>query len=262
MWSTLIVGTLMTALHPVRLAIVALVISRPRPLANLFAYWVGAVVFGIPSLLIPLLVLHSTPAIESFTQGLATSPTFRHVQVGIGVLALSIAALMIMRSSSHLKASLSKPGGNTPTVVLDPNPPNVISRLLGRGEDVASEGGSTNRQLLSRARKAWENGALWVACLLGMATGGPSLDGIVLGTALIVTTGATVGAQVIAAIAFVFGILLVVEIILISSVAAPTRTQAVLQVVHDWVQTYRRKILIVLFALVGVALVAQGTGVI
>jgi hypothetical protein len=262
MWGTLMLGALLTALNPVRLAVVALLISRPRPLQNLFAYWAGAVILGIPSMLIPLLVMHSTPAIQSFTQGLATNPTFRHVQVGLGVLALLIAALMIVRSPARQKASVPPPVDNAPTVVLDSNLPNVVTRLLGRSADVASEGRSPIRRLLGRAGEAWEDGALWVACLLGMATGGPSLDGIVLGAAIIVTGWATIGTQAVAAIAFVFGILMVVEIILISSVAAPTRTQAVLQVVHDWVQTHRRKILITLFAVMGVALVAQGAGVI
>ena len=262
MWGALMAGALITALNPVRIAIVAFLISRPRPVANLFAYWVGAVILGIPSIVIPLLVLHSTPAIESFTQGLATSPTFRHVQVGIGVLALSIAALMIVRSTSRQRANVPAPGGNVSTLVREPNTPAVFSRLLSQPKQAAPRRRSPIRRLLGRARKAWEDGSLWVACLLGMATGGPSLDGIVLGAALIVASGAGIGTQVIAAIAFVFGMLLVVEIILISSVAAPTRTQAILQVVHDWVQTHRRKILIVLFALVGVALVAQGTGAI
>ncbi|MDT5078619.1 MAG: hypothetical protein QOJ80_3256 [Mycobacterium sp.] len=260
MWGTLMLGALLTALNPVRLAVVALLISRPRPVQNLFAYWAGAVILGIPSMLIPLVVMHSTPAIQSFTQGLATNPTFRHVQIGLGVLALSIAALMIVRSPARQKAPVPQPVGNAPTVVLDPNPPNAVTRLLGRSEDAASERRSPIRRLLGRAAEAWEDGALWVACLLGMATGGPSLDGIVLGAALIVTGGASLGVQALAGVAFVFGMLLIVEIILVCSVAAPTRTKAILQVVHDWVETNRRKIIISLCALVGVALVAQGMG--
>jgi hypothetical protein len=262
MWGSLILGAIFTALHPVRLAVVALLISRPRPVANLFAFWVGAVAFGIPSLLIPLLVLHSTPVIESFTQGLATSDTFRHVQVGIGVLALAIAALMLARSSARQKATLPNTGTTASTLVMDPKTPPGFSQLLGRNERPGTEARSPIGRLFGRANSAWENGSLWVAGLLGMLMGGPSLDGDVMGLALIVTSGATVGAQVVAAVAFVFGILLVVELILVSSVVAPSRTHALLQVVHDWVQAHRRKILIVLFALVGIVLIAQGLRII
>jgi hypothetical protein len=253
----------------VRLAVVALLISRPRPLQNLFAYWIGALSVGIPSLLIPLVVLHSTPKISSITQGVATSSTFRHIQVGIGVLALSIAALMVMRSTvrqgvptSGGRRRMPARVGNATTLEDDPNTANAISRLLGGSPNAARESRSPVRRLLGRAHNAWENGSLWVAGLLGATMGGPSLDGVVLGTAFIVTSGAVIGAQVSAAIVSVFVMLGVVEIILVSSVVAPAKTQGALSVMHDFVQTHRRKILIALFVVVGAALVAQGLGAI
>jgi hypothetical protein len=269
MWGTLMMGALFSALNPVRLAVVALLISRPRPVQSLFAYWVGALAAGIPSLLIPLMVLHSSEKVSSFTQHLATSPTFRHIQVGMGLLALSIAALMIVRPSARQQAPASggrngtpARAGTTSTLELDPNTPPAISRLLGRNRDSVIGGGSPIRQLLGRVGNAWDNGSVWVAGLLGVVMGGPSVDGAVLGIALIVTSGATLGTQVSAAIAFVFGILLIVELILVSSVVAPAKTREALRVVHDWVQAHRRKILITLFAIVGAALVAQGLGAI
>lgn len=255
MWGALAVGAFFTAFQPVRLAIVALVISRPRPLANLLAYWVGAVVFGIPSILIPLFVLHTTPTIESFTDGLSTSTTFKHVQVGIGVFALVMATLLLARATSRQKAVLSSGIGASTLVVEDSDP----SPAFLQSDDTADTAGrSPIQRLFGYARKEWENGALWVACLVGMSTGGPSLDGIVLGTALIVTSGATPGTQVVAALAFVFGMLMVVETILLSSVIAPVKTRAILQLVHDWVQLHRRKILIVSFTLIGIVMLAQG----
>jgi hypothetical protein len=55
--------------------------------------------------------------------------------------------------------------------------------------------------------------------------------------------------------------LAVVEIILVSYLVTPAKTQAVLRALHDRVlQPYRRQILIALFALIGVALVAKGMG--
>jgi hypothetical protein len=269
MWTMLMVGAVFTALNPVRLAVVALLISRPRPVQNLFAYWIGALVAGIPCLLIPLMVLHSTPKISSLTQHLATSSAYKHVQVGLGVVALSIAALMIMRTSSRQNVPTSRDPqrtparvGNTSTVEDDPSTANAVSRLLGSGRDAATEGRAPTRRLLGRAHDAWENGSLWVAGLLGAIMGGPSLDGVVLGTAFIVTSGAAIGAQVSAAVVSVFVMLGVVELILLSSVVAPARTQAALRLIHDWVQTHRRKILIALFAIVGSMLVAQGMGAI
>jgi hypothetical protein len=269
MWSTLMVGAIFTALHPVRLAIVALLISRPRPLVNLFAYWLGALIAGIPLLLIPLMVLHSTPKISSITQNVAASSAFKHVQVGIGMLAISLAVLMIVRASVRQRVPASAGRhrmpwrvGSMSTSEADSNTTDAISRLLGAGQDGAEADGSPARRLLRRAGEAWENGSSWVAGLLGMVMGGPSLDGVFFGLAIIVTSGAAIGEQIGAAIVSVFVMLAVVEVILLCSLITPARTEALLRVVHDWVQNHRRKILVALFGVVGVALVAQGMGAI
>lgn len=262
MWGPLMVGALFTALNPVRLAIVALVISRPRPLPNLFAYWAGALVFGIPFMLVPLFVLHSAPAIESFTQGLATSSTFKHVQVGIGVFALSLAALMLARSRSRQMATVSESSNDPSAVAVAAGPPVPFSRLLTHDPEPTTVNRSPFRRLLTNARRSWEDGSLWVAGLLGGLTGGPSLDGIVIGTALIVSSGASTATQLVAAIVFVFAMLALVEIVLLCSVVVPAKTGEALQVVHDWVQANRRKIVIALYTALGIALIAQGFGVI
>lgn len=260
MWGPLMVGALFTALNPVRLAIVALVISRPRPLANLFAYWVGAVAFGIPFMLVPLFVLHSAPAIESFTQGLATSSTFKHVQVGIGLFALSLAIVMVARSRSRQVATVSESSNAPSTVSVAAGPPVPFSRLLADDPEPTTADNSPVRRLLTNARKSWNDGSLWIAGLLGGVTGGPSLDGIVIGTALIVTSGASTATQVGAAIVFVLAMLGLVELVLVCSVVAPARTGEALQTVHDWVQRHRRRIVIVLYVAIGIALMAQGFG--
>ena len=79
----------------VLLGVILLVTSRRRPMQNLLAYWVGCVAVGLLSLLIPLMVLHVTPTFASFTKewaNPATNPTTRQIEIGMGVLALSIAA--------------------------------------------------------------------------------------------------------------------------------------------------------------------------
>lgn len=260
MWGALMVGAVFTAFNPVRIAVVALLISRPRPLANLFAYWIGALVIGIPTLLVPLMVLHSSQEVTSLTQSLATSSIFKHVQVGLGVCVLIAAAWLAVRLLTRQRARLSASGGESMTLVLDPSPPDPVSKFLG-GRPTEAEGPrSPVRRLLGRAHNAWENESLWVAGLLGGLMGGPSLDGVILGMAVIVTSGAAFGTQVVAAVASVFVMLIVVELILLSSVVAPARTRSILKVVHDAVQTHRQQILIVLFSVVGVVLVAQGLG--
>jgi hypothetical protein len=57
----------------------------------------------------------------------------------------------------------------------------------------------------------------------------------------LVASGAGVGTQVIAAIVFVVTLLAIIEIALISYLATPAKTQAVVERLHDWALTNRRK---------------------
>ena len=76
----------------------------------------------------------------------------------------------------------------------------------------------------------------------------------------IVASGAAIGTQVSLALAWVVGMFAVVEIILVSHVAAPAKTEAVLRLLHNWILAYRRQVLIAMIAVIGVAMVAYGMG--
>ena len=264
MWGSVLGLALLTALNPVRLGLTLLVISRPRPVQNLLTYWVGCLAGCIPAVVIPLTLVHVTPMFRPFAADLATSSTVRHIRIGMGVLALLIAALITARSLARRRehAPLPTPGGNTSTMVLDSNTPKAISRLLGRTQDAPTEGGSVIRRLLRRVHGAWENGSLWVAFVIGYLFGGTEPDVGLFLVAIIVTSGAAIGTQVSAAIAFVVGMLAIVEITLASYLATPAKTQAVLRPLHDWTQAHQRKILAGTFAAVGVLFVARGMGIV
>jgi hypothetical protein len=250
MWSSVLLMALLVSLDPVRFGIILLLISRPRPVQNLLAYWGGCMIAGVSALLVPLMVLHFTPMFTSFEHDMAApataaSSTVRHVQIGVGVLALVIAALMTVRFSARERAHLPTAGGNTSTLVLDSNTP--------------TEAASEIRRLPGRVRNAWENGSLWVALVIGLLSGPPPSPLLYVLTT-IATAGAAIGTKVSAVIAFVVVMLALVEIILVCYLAAPAKTQAVLGRLHDWVRPYRRQILITIFALAGVMLVAKGMG--
>jgi hypothetical protein len=265
-WSTVLGLALLQALDPLRIGITLLLISRPRPVQNLLAYWAGTMIVSVPFVLVPLTLLHVTPIFSSFTQSLATTvanSTAGHIRIGMGVLALSIAALMTVRSPTRRRQRVQLPtsGGTTSTLVPDSNTPTAISRLLGRAQDAPTEGGSAIRRLLGRARNAWENGSLWVALVIGIGCMPPPVT-VLLVLTIIVASGAAIGTQVSAAIAWVIGMLAVVEIVLVSYLAMPAKTHAVLRLLHDWVLAHRRQVLVAMFTVGGVALVAQGMGII
>lgn len=261
---------LLITLHPVRLGVILLVISRPRPMQNLVAYWAGCAIAGFYSLLVPLVLLHVIPMFDSFAMNFANpaaNSTFRHIEIGIGALALLIAAVLAVRLATRQlarrrtrsRAHQAASGGGTSTLVLDSNTPTAISRLLGTTPDAPTEGGSVIGRLLRRVRNAWENGSVWVAFVIGAAMG-PSLDGAVFVLAIIVASGVSFGVQITAAIAFVIAMLTVEEIILLSNLIRPAKTQVFLRRLHDWALTHRRKLVVAIFAVVGVSLIAQGMG--
>jgi Sap, sulfolipid-1-addressing protein len=261
---SLLLLTLLVALDPVRFGATLLMISRPRPLQNMLVYWIGGMTIGVTYMLGPLMVLHATPFFRSLAQDLARPATYanatvRHIEIGVGVLVLSLAALMARRFWARSRALLPAPSGTTSTLVPDSNTPTAIPPLLGRAQDVPTGGGSAIRRLLARARNAWEDGSLWVALVIGLILAPPPFT-IVFVLVTIMATGAAIGTQVIAAIAFVIGMQAVVEIALVSHLFRPAKTQAVLQRLHDWTRAHRQKILVAMCVFIGGALVAQGMG--
>jgi hypothetical protein len=265
MWSSVAVLALPIALDPVRLGVNLLLISRPRPAQNLLVYWVGCISASFVLLLVPLLVLHFTPMFSSFVHDLANpataaSSTVRHIEFFLGVLVLAVAALTAMRFVIRRRAPVRHGNAKTSTLVEDSDAATPVSRLLKRGREAPAEGGSAIQRLLGRAHDAWEGGALWVAFVIGFWAGpNPSL--VMFSLATILASGAVIGAQIGAAVVFILVSLAVVEIVLISNLVAPTRTQASLRRLHDWVGGYRRQILVAILTLVGIAFVAQGTGI-
>lgn len=260
-WSSLLGLAFLFAVNPVLLAVIVLLVSRPRPVQGLAAYWVGSVTVNLPCLLIPLVVLHSTPTLTSFAEDMGTPDTSfaaRCVQLGMGVLALSIAAVMTVRMVRE-RARLPIPAGNTSVMTQDSDTSRPITPF-GRPQDAATEGGSVFRRVLSRLQNAWENGALWVAFVFGLGGFPPPLLVLYVET-IIVGSGAAIATQVIAVIVFVMAMFAVVEITLVSYLVAPAKTLAVLRPLHDWALAHRRQVLVAIFAVVGFFQLARGIGI-
>jgi Sap, sulfolipid-1-addressing protein len=252
MWSSMAVLALPIALDPVRLGFNLLLISRPRPAQNLFVYWVTCATVDVLLLLVPILTLQFTPMFSSVVHDVArpatpASSAVRYSEIAAGVLVLLTAAFLAVRFLTRQPAGVPAQDGDTSAVMVDSEPPNPISRLLGR-------------RLVRRATNAWENGSLWIAVAIGLWAA-PSPAFIVLGLTTIVTSGAGIAAQVGAAFVFVAETLTVVEIVLLCNLVAPTKTEAVLRRLHDWTRAYRRQILVAMLTFLGLAMVAQGTGV-
>jgi hypothetical protein len=265
MWGSLLGLAILISLNPMLLGMILLVISRSRPVQNLFVYWVGAMLVNVPLFLIPLALLHVTPGFASFAEGMASSAdaspgVIRPAPLVLAVVLLSIAAVMAVRPQLRERANVGAGGGDATTLVLESPTPTPNSGVLGHAKDRAVRAVSAIQRRYGRLFSTWENGSLWVALVFGMMYL-PSVTLVLLIDTTIVASGAGIGEQVMAAITFVVGFLAVLEIVLIGYLIAPAKTEVLLRPLHEWARAHNRHILIVFFVLIGVWQLARGVGV-
>ena len=262
MWGLVLVTALLTAVNPVRIGVNLVIISRPRPVANLFVYWAGCVVIGIPAMLIPLLLLNLIPSFSAAADGLGTSgpsPVVRYIQLGIGVLALAVALWIVLVPVLRRRSKTLEPAEVGAGANLKSNSRTAVSTLPKHRRPTPANGGNLLGRLFRRLRAWWNSDSLWVALLMGLGTG-PPIDGMLIVIAAILAAGVTLGIQLSAAVAYVIGTLVVVELMLIGYVAAPARTETLVRWLHEWTRAHFRLIIVTLLGIVRVFSVAMGLG--
>jgi hypothetical protein len=264
MWGSLLGLALLISFNPMLLGMILLVVSRPRPVQNLFVYWIGAMLVNVPMFLVPLLLLHITPGFASFAEGLATpaEPSLGVIQpvaLVLAVILLSIAAVMAVRPRipQRADAHVGVGDGSRPTVLGSEVPQ---AGALGGAKAAVGNAVSAIQRLYARLTKTWEDGSLWVAMVFGMLYL-PSATLVLLIDTTIVASGAGIGEQAVAAIVFVVGFLAVLELVLISYAIAPAKTEVFLRPLHEWARAHNRHILIVFFVIIGVWQLARGVGI-
>ncbi|HUO37356.1 MAG TPA: GAP family protein [Mycobacterium sp.] len=229
---------LVSVTDPFRNGIAALLSSQPRPLRNLFAYWLGGMAMGIFAGVGLLFVLRGLAlSLLHHVTSLAETRAAAHLQTAMGVLALVVAALIAARYSVRQRARVAL-GGDPSVPMLQTGALNPFSRLS------------------TRAREALMSGSLCVAFVAGVGMATPTEYLVVL--SFILASRAAAAAMVGAVVAYTFIAFAVVEIPLISFVASPAKTQAVMMRVNNWLRIRRPQIVAVVFAVVGVFLVSAG----
>ena len=236
MCSAVLVLSALVALDPVRIGIVALLISRPRPMLNLFAFWLGGMVAGMTVALVVLLFLRELSlSVMRVVVSAVSSPIVAQIQVAVGVLAALIAA----RFWARQRAPVPVTGGEPSVLVLEPNTPTGSSRLSIRGQ--------------------LEGGSLMVAFVAGLVLATPPVEYLAAMIAIL-ASGATAAEQVGAALMFTLVAFTVAEVPLISYLATPAKTLAVVRRLNEWISARRQAIPAVIVGAIGVLLVVTGMG--
>jgi Sap, sulfolipid-1-addressing protein len=236
MCSAVLVLSLLVALDPVRIGITALLISRPRPMLNLFVFWLGGMAAGIATALVVLLFLRDfTISLMQEVDSASSSQTVACIQVMIGVLAVLIAARLWARQRTPVPVT----GGDSSVLVLEPNTATGSSRLSIRGQ--------------------LEGGSLVVAFVAGLALATPPVEYLAV-MAAILASGTTAAEQLGAAVIFTVVAFTVVEVPLITYVATPAKTIAVVQRLNLWIGERRQAIPALVVGAIGVLLMVTGIG--
>jgi Sap, sulfolipid-1-addressing protein len=234
--SAVLVLSLVAAMDPVRIGIAALLISRPRPMLHLLAFWLGGMAAGSAAALVVLFFLRDfTLSVMRVIVSAVSSPIVAHIQVAIGV-AVPIAALIAARVWARPQAPA---GGEASVPVREPKTPTGASRLLIRGQ--------------------LEAGSLVMAFVAGLALATPPVEYLAAIIAIL-ASGATAAGQVGAALIFTLVAFTVVEVPLITYLATPAKTLAVVQRLNDWISARRWAIPAVVVGALGVLLVVTGMG--
>lgn len=238
MWSAVLIVSLVVAMDPVRIGITALLLSRARPVLNLFVFWLGGIAAGIGVAILVLLWQRDFAlSVMRVLVSAVSGPTVAHIQVAVGVLAVVVAARMWARQ----RAPVSVTGDEALVAALQQNTSTRTNRL------------SISDRL--------QSGSLAVAFVAGLALATPPVEYLAALITILAST-ATTNAQVGAALMFTLVAFTVVEVPLISYLTTPAKTLAVVQRLNDWASAHRQTIPAVVIGAVGVLLMVTGMGIV
>ena len=245
MWGTVLALALLAAADPVRIGIAVVLASRARPVPHLVALWLGGMAVAVAVGLLVLLGLHDLALGVIHRVQLATaSSTVGQIQIAMGALALILAASITVGFSVRERAAAAVPADGS-------------SYRATSGATWGATSGALSR-LSTRAVGALQSGPPWMRFLLGV---GLTTDFRYLAVlTAILASGAAAGVQFGAAAVYTLVGLAFAEIPLVSQLAAPATTRAVMLRVHGWVKARRRTVLGVVVAVFGVFLMTTGLG--
>jgi hypothetical protein len=240
MCSAVLLLSLLAAIDPVRIGITALLISRPKPMLNLLAFWLGGIAGGIGAACAVLLFLRDfTLAVMRAVVSASSSPITAYLQVTTGALAVSFAALLVARFAARQRERSPVSTGESVIPLPRQNTPPPSNRLA--------------------IRARLESGPLWVAFIAGMALATPPVEYMAAILAIVATEPAA-PAQVGAALAFTVVAFTIVELPLVTYVTAPKQTLVVVRRINNWISARSQAIPGVIVGAIGFMLLVSGVG--
>ena len=236
MWTTVLVMALAVIFEPIRLGLAVLMLNRRRPMLQLLTFLCGGFTIGIGVGLVVLFILRATPLAANFTVAQA--------QIVAGLLALLVAIGLATNTSARklihrvpVGPAVASGGG---VGLLEPTPPSALKKLS------------------ARAQQFLQGDSLYVAGLSGLGTALPSAN-YLRAMAAILASGAAPVVQAQALLLFNVVAFILVEIPLVSYLAAPQKTRAFMTALQGWLRTRSHREFAVLLAAGGCFLLVLGS---
>ncbi|MFM9035017.1 MAG: GAP family protein [Mycobacterium sp.] len=226
MWTSVLVLSAAVNFEPARPTAVTLMLTRPRPIAQLVALFLGCFLTGLIAGLLVLFVFHQTPLGADRANG-------ARAQIIIGAVTVIAAGLAAW---------------NRPWRKPDAEPSTTESGQTRAMDKFAERG----RALLRKGRSPW------LAFVLGMSLGLPSVDYLAV-IIVIGSSGASPLEQVAALLTFLLLGNVFVVIPLVSFMVSPTRTGTQIQRFQGWIMSRTRQQVAAVVAVVGVIQILLGS---
>jgi hypothetical protein len=238
------------AIDPFRLGLVVLLVSRPRPMANLLACWLGAMVAGIALGLavlvlmrdVALLAIKSAASVITDVRSTVVFLSGGGLQITFGVLALLSVIVPAVRAHARARAMVAA-GGHASDLALEPPKPGIFLGFFAR--------------LAAITESILQRGPVWPAFVAGLGSATPPYECLVMLT-IIMASGAAIETQLSAFILYTVLLLAVIELPLIAFLTMPEKAELVMHYLQQWVVVHRRRISQGVLVVAGSMFVIQG----
>jgi hypothetical protein len=246
MWTMVLLMGFGMAIDPARLGLALVMLSRRRPMVNLFAFWVGGMVAGIGIGLavlvlmrdVALVALHSAASMANDVRGSVAFLSGGRLQITVGVIMLLLAARMVARARARAGVPAGIADCGMSAIALQERPVGPFARLGARTQEMLN------------------CDVVWPAFVVGVASS-PPVESLIALT-FIMASGAAIGTQFSAFLVFTLIVLAVIEIPLIGYLAMPQKTEELMLRFQDWTRTHRQQISLTIVTGAGFLFVFQG----
>ncbi|WP_445170169.1 GAP family protein [Mycolicibacterium sp. Dal123E01] len=234
MWATVLLLGLAVSIAPPRIAMIAVLLTRPRPARQMLVFLCTGLAVSFSCGFAVLFIFH-----RSFLSKSNVDPAL--IEIGIGVVAVLLAAVLLSNIPLGQFADREKvqvPAGGA-VAVQDSPPPSRLNRT------------SSSVRGFFRGESSWFSGSA------GAALAMPSVDYMAL-LALIIASKTAPIEQASALTTFLLLANWAAIIPLLSFMIAPAKTRIWIQRFNEWIRTRTRKHAGAFVAVVGVLLIGVG----